>query len=842
MKAFISYSHADESLVAQLRKHLSGLQRTGRLTSWYDRKIVPGTPIDEKILAELAESSVILLVISADFMSSDYCMNVELEQALEQHKVGRSRIVPVIARPEASWTQFPFGKFLALPTDGKAVTTWTDADEAWVSVVRGIQKVIEELSESAPEAHKQTGGSKSNYVDELELIDTPYVHPRARKLTLSDLFVFPDLELLDSTGTGKLTRSADRVLSESGLTILVGDRQSGKTALLKKLSIDSSMSGGRSYFFDAKGQNLANIKEIVIKHVEAKLGTITSTTSNEAVLDLACIDNVDLARNIDDSVDQVMGLLEIAKRVFVSVSLDNMFSKDFALHNMRDANAYVINRLGVSKRRKLIEKWVRLGDSQSDSAHEAAIDRREEEINIILRRNVVPALPGHVLLVLQGLESVATNKTELTSYGHCYNLMIVAALGKAGVKPTDLDTYVNILTELSYALHVLGERMLPEREVTAILDDYRTSYLAPDTQSILRVLLDSGLMRRENGTLLMYRYVSGYFAGKYIADCLSSNDLAQRRLAYLADNAHNDDCALVLLFVCHHTKNPSVLETILLNLMVSLDDYPMSNLGREDFQPLSKALDSLPRAVLLSESLSVSRERKAELDEGDDKAASEIDDLSRELDAADEYAKLLRAVKAIEISGQLVRNRHGSLTKEKLSELIKEAIKCAQRIAAFVVSVSRMLEEELPTLLADMRKENPKLSGSTLESELRSFLMFACHFSLHAILRLLSQQLTNDALRPLVLEAIAGREDHFAVLLEAHILLKADEQSVIRDLQKSVPKLEGNALALSLLQRAVADRLQLFNIPFDDKQRIAEMFKIGVATQVINNKPQFGSR
>ena len=490
----------------------------------------------------------------------------------------------------------------------------------------------------------------------------------------------------------------------------------------------------------------------------------------------------------------------------------------------------------------MIEKWIRLQSEDSDQSIREAVDRREEELNSILRRNVVPALPGHVLLVLQSLESISISKTELTSYGHCYNLMIVAALGKAGVKPFELDTYINVLTELSYAMHVLGIRAIEERELVAFFISYRKSFLAPNIDDLVRTLIDSGLMRRENGGYVVYRYVSGYFAGRYIAEALSNNDAAHKRLSFLADNAHNDDCALVLLFVCHHTKNPAAMETILLNLMVALDTFPASKLAREEFEPLADILNSLPQAMLLAEPIAVARERISAREEDSNRVACEIDDISLELEPSGALARLLRAVKALEITGQLVRNRHGSLPVDQLHQLVSEAITCAQRVAGFILEMSRGMKDELPELIATMRREHPKLSSEKIESDLRGFLMFICHFSLHGLLRLVSQQLTNDALKPLVLDVLKDRQDDFSLLLQAHIKLKLEDQAVVREMQDLVPTLGKNSFTFSLLQHAVADRLQLFDIPYDDKQRIAEMFKIGVPTQVALNQPTFGRR
>ena len=153
MKAFISYSHADELHMQHLKAHLAGLERLGLITSWFDRKIVPGESFDEKILDELSTAQIVLLLISSDFVASDYCMNIEVEQALEQLRVGRTRVIPIIVRPEASWKDFAFGKITALPTDAKPVTKWANVDEAWECVASGVRKVIEAMTPPVSAGH-----------------------------------------------------------------------------------------------------------------------------------------------------------------------------------------------------------------------------------------------------------------------------------------------------------------------------------------------------------------------------------------------------------------------------------------------------------------------------------------------------------------------------------------------------------------------------------------------------------------------------------------------------------------------------------------------------------------
>ena len=145
LEVFFSYAHEDEKLRDKLAKQLRLLERQGIIAGWHDRRISAGTELTGQIDSHLEAARVILLLISSDFIASDYCYDVELKRALERHDAGTARVIPVILRP-TDWHSAPFGKLLALPRDGKPITTWANEDEAFLDVARGIRRVAEELS------------------------------------------------------------------------------------------------------------------------------------------------------------------------------------------------------------------------------------------------------------------------------------------------------------------------------------------------------------------------------------------------------------------------------------------------------------------------------------------------------------------------------------------------------------------------------------------------------------------------------------------------------------------------------------------------------------------------
>jgi tetratricopeptide (TPR) repeat protein len=141
---FLSYAHEDEPLLRQLETHLSLLKRQGLISTWYDRQIAPGTDWAKVIDERLELASIILLLVSPDFLASDYCYQVEMKRALERHEADQACVIPVALRP-ADWKGAPFAHLQALPTDAKAITTWRNRDKALVNVAAGIRRTIENL-------------------------------------------------------------------------------------------------------------------------------------------------------------------------------------------------------------------------------------------------------------------------------------------------------------------------------------------------------------------------------------------------------------------------------------------------------------------------------------------------------------------------------------------------------------------------------------------------------------------------------------------------------------------------------------------------------------------------
>lgn len=143
---FYSYAHEDEKLRDELDGHLALLRRKGVIRPWHDRSIVAGQKWDEAIDAQLSTADLILLLVSMDFLNSDYIWGKELASAVARAERGDASVVPVLLRA-VDIEGAPFAHLQGLPTDLRPVTSWPNRDEAWTDVAKGIRRAVEAIQQ-----------------------------------------------------------------------------------------------------------------------------------------------------------------------------------------------------------------------------------------------------------------------------------------------------------------------------------------------------------------------------------------------------------------------------------------------------------------------------------------------------------------------------------------------------------------------------------------------------------------------------------------------------------------------------------------------------------------------
>jgi hypothetical protein len=194
LELFYSYAHADETLRAQLNIHLSLLRQQGYISEWHDREILPGSVWVEEIDSHLKSARIILLLVSADFIASNYCYGVEMQAALKKHETGEARVIPIILRA-CDWETAPFGQLEALPKNAKPVKRWSDPDAAFTDIVKGIRAVVDELnkkrsivSSDDKSTSKKKGAKSGEENGKKHMLSAPTLNTSVLKKTIATYY------------------------------------------------------------------------------------------------------------------------------------------------------------------------------------------------------------------------------------------------------------------------------------------------------------------------------------------------------------------------------------------------------------------------------------------------------------------------------------------------------------------------------------------------------------------------------------------------------------------------------------------------------------------------------
>lgn len=232
---FYSYAHQDIELRDELELHLAILRRQGLVDDWHDRKIGAGTEWQQQILAQLGSAQIIVMLVTPHFIASDYCYTVEMELALERHRAGQARVIPILMCP-CVWEATPLANLQVLPTNRTPVTEHSDRHGAFVDITLAIKDAAEAICEQAA-LTPQTAAERPSH-DPL----------KSSALTLEKGAMFPNSPFYVYRRADSDARS--QLASEYPTIAIKGYRQSGKSSLLVRLHHEAQETGHGSAYID----------------------------------------------------------------------------------------------------------------------------------------------------------------------------------------------------------------------------------------------------------------------------------------------------------------------------------------------------------------------------------------------------------------------------------------------------------------------------------------------------------------------------------------------------------------------------------------------------------------
>jgi len=144
VKIFFSYAHADREYLDEFKNYIKIFERNGLVEHWDDNELIVGEKWDNTIKDKIYSADIIIFLLSASSLASDYIYNNELKIAFELNEIDEAYVIPIIVK-DCLWDMTEFKDFQILPIDGKAVNSWRLREEAWTATARGLKKAIDNI-------------------------------------------------------------------------------------------------------------------------------------------------------------------------------------------------------------------------------------------------------------------------------------------------------------------------------------------------------------------------------------------------------------------------------------------------------------------------------------------------------------------------------------------------------------------------------------------------------------------------------------------------------------------------------------------------------------------------
>lgn len=489
-------------------------------------------------------------------------------------------------------------------------------------------------------------------------------------------------------------------------------------------------------------------------------------------------------------------------------------------------------------RNQLIDRWVAL--ELGEEVNESQIYKREDElkthVEALVRKNIVPAKPVYILMIINAFNITVSRRYDLTSYGHCYEYLIYQALDKAQIKKSsDIDQHLNFLSELGKAVLDSGCSSLSEEKLTQFYKYYDTNFIVTDIEKVVDNLTRASILEKRAGKLrFKYRYLFYFFASKNLAETLHEGDSAKETIVKLIETTHLEKSSNIVLFLSHHSKDPWILERISSSITNIFPNEEEATLEPESLQFLRDFANSIPDLVVEHRDAREERRkqdiRKDEIERSHDTVAydeqeDDIDPLERE-DASTIVKRLEKAFRSTEVCGQILRNRIGSLEKNRLKLLYAESAAVLLQLLNIILETSKVVQEEGIRSIESSLRHAPSLTDEEIALQAKNLYMEINYLLIFAVLRKLSFSLGSESGRQ-IYEKVAGEKNTPAFMLIQTIMELQFEKRLnhtrLLKLHKQFVSSK-NPVCDRLLKMIVVHHLYMHEVSYKDRQAVASNF------------------
>lgn len=683
-KIFISYCHEDEDfLTDNLIPVFDKLSAENEIEYFYDRKLRSGGDLFDTIDYHLKDSDMAVLLLSEHFYNSETCLK-EKNALLERKQLEGIYLLPLVIS-DCDWLKDKdLSKDLLLNTDGKSLISFNK--QQIENELQNIENRLIQINKDIEIIKNLTyQESFSVFLEDTGIFKTS--HKSRNTLKLTDIFVYPELRKYRADEDEKDDFDSEKMFLESKgykYIFISGDSQSGRTSLLKM--IISSICG--NFFIPLYFSYEDSFDGHIFNILSRKFREQYSNPFSDEELKVFLENNKDKIVLFFDDFNKLKNKKKIIDKISIIpkiiCTIDLIYNLDTEIQSIQsELVKYTIKEFSPIKRNEIIKKWLYLDQeitSEGEYRLVKELDKKTNEIETItgksLNGGIMPAYPFLILSILSNVETLNRPlNQQITSYGYCYEALIIIAFTKIGLRTDDeLSGCINFLSEFAHQLFTAESYEMNCSDFNEFIENYERNIELPYEKDIfISKLLNSRLLIQTSfGNFKFdYKYIYYYFVANYLADNQSANLDEIRNICL---NIHKDENAYILIFFSHKSKSDSFYRVLINEANSLFDNNRPITLSKNDTSFFGNGYKALLDEVLPNRNHNYKAERNTRLENRNEKEYSEYNE--NELDSlTDEYSTNLRkSIKLVEAIGLIAKNRCTSISKDRINELLKSAI------------------------------------------------------------------------------------------------------------------------------------------------------------------------
>lgn len=697
-------------------------------------------------------------------------------------------------------------------------------------------------------------------------LDIKVLHPRKEKLYVDDIFVYPDLSIIDENILSKSNAKKSNINAKEIIDrkddikryIIYGDSHSGKTMLAKVFFRELLNQSKKPIYLDCSAIKNADIvsyidKAFNMQYASSLVDNYLSLDIDERAIILDNFEKLNLSSKIKASI--ILKIIEKTTNfyIFSNETSSVFYATNTDMLKVLSENfiSCKIREYGAKQRSELITKWNNLNLSAIDEVkNEYRIIEVEKNIGSLLGKSLVPRYPLYITFFLQAMDSRESGNSQVEAYGGLYEIVIRYQLAKVINNKFPLQTLSNYLGELAYYIHRKDIDSMIDKALIREFHCYYNKKYANDFEvaQILPLLIESEILKEINcgndiSYCFQFDYIYYYFIAKYISDNISKDASVKEEIKILCGKFNHERYVNIWQFLTHVTNDQFIVDTIIehaKSIFSTIEPIKFES----DIIFAEKLRITDDKLCVVERPYKDQKEERLRLENEEEEiiyntSESDCEEIKEVQSSMQEFTM---AIKTIDILGQLLRNFTGTLGANDKINLLKETYNLGLRTIEFVLSMFRDNAENIVNYFADEISKKFNIPKDEIQNKVSH--LFYHVVSIHSFSTLYRVALavgSDQLLRPYSMVKEQINTTKSLLVLDAFVKLNATKniETFLSRNDKNI--IFQSPFCCNLIRRIVFDFFYMYPVKSSLKQSICKKYEIDYKSVTISDAKKIGS-